>query len=125
MGISYGDGRFDCADFSAMVLDEVFGQKLELPPHNQRPGGAAGRRALIGRLSRKLAERLDAPCVGALCLMQAPFALGDVYHIGVAFEELGQWWILHNFREMGGVHLHRVSDLDLMGIKVEGFYACV
>jgi hypothetical protein len=125
VGMAYEAGAFDCSDLVALVLRELFGQALALPPHAERPGGRAGRRALIRGMQEQLAKPLDAPELGAVALMQQSVdGGGTVWHLGVIFGDANEWWVLHNAQTLGGVWLHRMKELGRLGLQMEGVYSC-
>lgn len=123
VGTPYRLGEFDCADLARMVQREVFGREIALPEHRRRPPGAAAQRREISSLRDELALRVDVPFTGcgALLFESGPFA--PLWHIGTVALHKGETWILHNSEKLGSAHLHRLSDLQRWGMRLEGCYA--
>ena len=129
VGMAYIPGQFDCADFTALVQREVFGRGMPLPPHADRPQGSAGRRRLIGAMRQEIARPVAVPEVGAVVLISQPLqnavsADQVLWHIGTLFDHMGQWWMLHNVQDMGGVFLQQLDDVKRRSGHVEGYYVC-
>jgi hypothetical protein len=125
VGLLYADNGFDCADLTALVQQELFGRTLALPPQAGRPLGAAGQRKMIGAMREQLAAPLAGPRVGAMVLLSRTMTDGAlVWHLGTVFEGMYTWWVLHNVRDSGGVHLQRLEDV-LRIYRLEGYYECL
>lgn len=126
VGMPYWRGMFDCADLARMVQWEVFGRRIALPDRRARPGGVRGQGREIQRWQGEVAQRIDEPVTGCGVLMTEPGdgpASAPTWHIGTAFLEGGQIWVLHNSEGMGGAALQRLADLQRFGLRLEGFYA--
>lgn len=124
VGTPYVLGVFDCWDLAAQVLREVFGRETAVPAHRDRPQGAAGQRRDIAAYRDEVAIKVDVPFTGCMGLFFEPGAFAPIWHIGVVVLNGGDTWILHNSEKMGSACLHRLSDLNRWGMRLEGWYAC-
>lgn len=115
IGLPYIAGEQDCAELLARVQREVFGRQVTVP--RERAESPFGKSAQISQGARDLADPVQAPLEGDAVLMQ----VRGLWHVGVWFER-GEPWVLHALRSAGGVVSHRMRELPLFGIKVEGFY---
>lgn len=128
VGTPYLVGQFDCADLAARVQQEIFGRRVGLPIHRERPGGARGQAREILRLRDQVADRIDVAADGCAVLL---WGLNDgtpapglkVWHLGTAFLHAGEVWVLHNSAHLGSAALHRLADLRGWGLRLDGFYA--
>jgi len=116
IGRRYDADSFDCADLAVLIQDELFGR------HVQLPGGRGRRQAPTATLERYRADLAteisrDEIEPGDVLLMK-----GEVLHIGTLFFVGGCWRVLHNSYRLGGVWLHKLSELSSYGLRVEGFY---
>lgn len=126
VGMPYLVGQFDCADLAQMVQWEVFGRVIALPANRHRPGGVRGQGREIQRLQGTVADPIAEPVTGCGVLMFEPdgsATSAPMWHIGTAFVQGGEVWVLHNSEGMQGAALQRLADLKRFGLRVEGFYA--
>lgn len=123
VGTPYELGVFDCADLVAQVQREVFGREIALPAHRHRPLGAAAQRREIASLRDELAFAVAVPFDGCGALLFEPGPFAPLWHIGTAVQHAGETWILHNSEKLGSAHLHRLTDLQRWGMRLEGWYA--
>lgn len=115
IGLPYIEGDQDCAEVLARVQREVFGRAVTVP--RTRADGPFGKSAQIAQGAVDLADPVDSPFEGDAVLMK----VRGLWHVGVWFEA-GEPWVLHALRSSGQVVAHRVRDLPVLGIKVEGYY---
>lgn len=107
----------DCAQLAARVNREVFGREIRLPV--ERAAGLRGLTRQIEDLKAEVAARTDAPSEGDAVLM---VSRGRLEHIGVYCEIGGAPYVLHALRNAGHACLHRLCDLDKIGLTLEGCY---
>lgn len=118
VGMDYIEGEFDCAHFCLHVQREIFGRVLSLPTRFDRHmRGRAGQASQINAATDELAYRIEAPIHGGVVLTVS----GAVWHIGVTFDNAGEWWVLHNQRHVGA-SLNRLRDIAGQGQRIEGYY---
>lgn len=123
VGTPYQLGVFDCADLARLVLIDVFGRTIALAHDRHRPMGAAAQRREIAALRDEIAVQVAVPFTGCGALLWEPTPDGTYWHIGVVALRAGETWVLHNSHKLGGAHLHRLTDLQRWGLRLEGFYA--
>ena len=108
-----------------LTQQRLFGRSLDLAQAHRHPRGRRGQAALIGRLSRELARRVDAPQTGDVALYEQDDADGwPHYHVGTVFNELGTLWLLH-LPAGGHSVMQRELDARLRGMRLVGFYRLV
>jgi hypothetical protein len=115
IGLPYIAGDQDCAELLARVQREVFGRAVTVP--RVRADGPFGKSAQISQGARDLADPVLEPVEGDAVLM----LVRGLWHVGVWFEQ-GEPWVLHAMRNAGQVVSHRLRELPVLGIRVEGFY---
>lgn len=124
VGMAYEPGVFDCWDFAALVLRQVFGRTPMASLTRNRPQGTAGQRREILSLRDRLAVKVDVPFTGCGVLLTEPEGPVVRWHIGLIAMHAGETWVLHNSASMGGSRMSRLTDLHLRwGMRLEGFYA--
>ncbi|MYB43057.1 MAG: hypothetical protein F4X76_12945 [Chloroflexi bacterium] len=112
---------FDCADFVRCVLEEQFGQAIELP--STRAAGVRGRDAQIAAGAGALADPVDAPREGDGVLMRARGRQRSVgHHVGVWCEISGAPHVLHLLGTMRTPCLHQLADCARIGLETTGVY---
>ncbi|MRT31177.1 hypothetical protein [Herbaspirillum sp. CAH-3] len=116
VGRRYDPASFDCADLAVLLQRDLFGKKIVMPTHRARrlaPAAAIERyRAELGRPIER--HEIQDGDVVLIC--------SDFIHIGTLFHVNGAWCVLHNSRSLGGVWLHRLSDLPALNLFIEGYY---
>jgi len=117
VGQPYVPGENDCAELAARVQREVFGREIALP--SERAFGLRGLTAQIDAARDDYGTRTDSPADGDAVLMRCR---GKLSHIGVYCDLDGVGWVLHAVRNAGQVVRHRLRELPLQGLAVEGFY---
>lgn len=115
IGLPYAEN--DCAELAARVQREVFCRSVSLP--TVRAAGLRGLTAQIEAEKDVYAERTDLPQDGDAVLM---VGRGRLDHVGVYAAINGVPHVLHAMRNAGQVCLHRLRELEGIGLKVEGFY---
>lgn len=116
VGVPYDAETMDCADFVALVRQQLHGHQVVLP--NGRPRGVAGQRAL-GALSQPYADPTDTPEDGDLVLMRR----GRLWHVGLVYRIGSERHVLHAMDETSCSVLTPVRDLPALGLRFEGFYS--
>jgi hypothetical protein len=116
IGLRYDPASFDCADLAVLVQRELFGKEVAMPADRARRFAPA---AAIERYRTELGRKIDRSDIrdGDVVLIRS-----DFIHIGTLFLVNGSWRVLHNSRSLGGVWLHRLSDLPTLNLFIEGFY---
>ncbi|ONN68138.1 hypothetical protein [Herbaspirillum sp. VT-16-41] len=116
IGRPYDAQTFDCADLAVLVQRELFGRQITLPADRLR------RHAQVASLARY--RDALAVVIGPEEISDGDAVLmkGDSLHIGTLFYLAGSWRVLHNSHALGGVWLHKLADLRLFGLFIEGFY---
>lgn len=115
---------FDCADLAVLVQKEVFGVDIKPPSIRDYSdkGGHQKFKAMsdqIARMKKDYATQTDSPMDGDPVLLSTR---GYLQHIGVFCLIVGEPWILHAADGAGQVVLQRQRDLNVRGLKVEGYY---
>lgn len=123
VGMPYVEEEFDCADLAALVQWELFDQVVMLPAHADRPRGAMGQAREIRKYRDQVASPLDLPCTGCAVLLQQPVSPAPLWHVGTAFLDGSEVWVLHNSYSVGSTLLQRLSTMRQQGMLLEGFYA--
>lgn len=117
VGLPYIPERRDCAALCAEVLYRQFGRVIMLPAG--RAEGIRGLSAQIERHREDYGVRIATPAEGDAVLM---IGRGRLNHIGIYCEPNGIPSVLHALRDAGQVNLHKLRELPLQGLQVEGFY---
>lgn len=117
LGVAYDADTCDCADFVSLVRLELHGHEVAMP--NGRPRGRDGQAAL-GDLSRPYGDPTDNPQDGDLVLMKRGRGL---WHVGLFYRIAGEDYVLHSMDTETCSVLHKVRELPLWGLKVEGVYS--
>lgn len=117
VGREYRVGTYDCAHLAADVQRDVFGRDVALP--NTHPMGSAGQRRAINAMRDELGIRIDVPFPGCAAILSE----GCLTHLGTVALRHGKPWILHNSHKLGGACMHRLTDLERWGMRLEGYYA--
>lgn len=117
VGRPYDEEHFDCAHLVELVLAERFGRELALPHEHARNYRAQARQ--IEELKGDYAEPTTEPAEGDGVLLKAR---GYFEHLGVLCVIGRERWVLHNSRPAAAVCLHRVRDLAVHGLELEGYY---
>lgn len=115
VGISYQ--RFDCAALCVQVQQDIYGRDIDLPI--ERASGLRGISQQIGDLQADYADPVDMPEEGDAVLM---IGRGHLNHIGTLVMIRGQAWVLHAMKNVGQTVLHRIHQLESIGLSVEGYY---
>jgi hypothetical protein len=115
VGLPYAQA--DCAHLCVLVQREVFGHQLVLPV--DRADGLRGVSQQITDLQGDFAEPVPVPEDGDAVLM---VGRGRLNHIGTAAFINNQLWVLHAMKNAGQAVLHRISALENLGLRVEGYY---
>ncbi|MYI73965.1 MAG: hypothetical protein F4057_01090 [Acidobacteria bacterium] len=112
---------FDCADFVRCVLEEQFGQAIELP--SARAAGVRGRDAQIAAGAGALADPVAAPREGDGVLMRAIGRQRSVgHHLGVWCEISGGPHVLHLLGVVRTPCLNSLADVGRIGLETTGVY---
>ncbi len=117
VGMPYEAPENDCAGFVVRVMREVFGREIGLP--TAREASLRGQSRQILAYRDVVAEPTENPREGDAVLM---YGRGRLCHIGVFCRIAGRPMVLHAMRSARQVTLHRIRDLEALGLKLEGFY---
>jgi hypothetical protein len=117
VGQRYVKDSMDCAGWAARILAEQFGKRLELP--SERAQGLRPRSRQIAEQRDHFAARTEHPAEGDGVLM---LSRGNLWHIGIYAVIAGEGWVVHAMEGFGQVVCHRVRQLELQGLKLEGYY---
>ncbi len=115
VGLPYSD--YDCAALCVKVQRERFGKTIALP--TERGAGLRGVSQQITDLQADFAERVDCPAEGDAVLM---VGRGRLNHIGTLVFIRGSAHVLHALKNAGQAQLHRIHQLEAIGLSVEGYY---
>jgi len=110
--------QYDCAAMAALVQREVFGREISLP--SDRAEGLRAQSRQLQDLQADYAQPVAQPIEGDAVLMRGR---GRINHVGVYTVIGGVAYVLHAMKKPGHTCLHRLRDLHLYGLQVEGFYA--
>jgi hypothetical protein len=121
------EGEFDCAELARRVQREVFGREVRIPAERSHaaidPAHAIARwRAMQAQISRGTAEcarRVEVPEEGDGVLL---VARGYSQHVGVYCVVDGEPCVLHAADAHRQVVRTRVRELEIRGLRVEGYY---
>jgi len=117
IGAPYVEGKNDCASFTARVQREWFGREIPLPV--DREANYLGWSRQIESHREDYAAPTETPEEGDAVLM---IGRGRLNHLGTYCLIGGEQYVLHAMKSAGQVVLHRVRDLPMYGLTVEGFY---
>ena len=107
----------DCAQIAQRVQFERFDREITLP--SERDGGVFALSAQIQRVRDDYGTPTDHPVEGDAVVM---LAAGRLWHIGVYVVVGSTPHVLHALRNAGQTCLHKIRDLPMMGLAVEGYY---
>ena len=119
IGRPYVLGDADCARLLADVRKEVFSLPV---PSEVEVDRAQSRLSRVGQMTDLVAEygiRTDDPQEGDAVLM---ICAGRPGHIGAYCLINNQGCVLHAMENAGMVVLHKIRDLNIFSLKVEGYY---
>lgn len=117
VGLPYEAGACDCASLTERVQREQFNRALCLP--SARAGNHRGWSRQIKRHRDDYAQPTDNPIEGDLVLM---FGRGYLNHIGTLVVIEAERYVLHAMFAARQVCMHKLSQLDDVGLKLEGLY---
>ena len=120
VGMPYVVGEFDCADLAVRVQREVFGKDIALPASHRL--GARGHYVQINSLKDDVADRIPEPENGCAVLMTQYTGKAVLWHVGTAFIDGQDVWVLHNSALQKGAALQRLDAMRRSGFRVEGWY---
>lgn len=119
IGRHYVLGESDCARLVCDVRREVFGLPVPDEAEPGREPSAYGRFQQMSEGVSEYGQRTDDPQDGDAVLM---LCRGRASHIGVFCYVSNEPCVLHAMKNAGMVVLHRIRDLPLYRLNVEGFY---
>lgn len=124
IGRPYVEKEFDCGVLAETVQREIFGRKVTLPSERAYVGkdGVDRFEAMVRQIRENLpgiASRTEAPVEGDGVLL---ISRGRGQHIGIYCVVDGQPSILHAADASKMVVRTRISELEIRGMKVEGYY---
>ncbi len=124
VGMPYVDGQLDCADMARLVQREVFKREVHIPGSRDYAGksGYAKLRAQAEQIDRELpnaAEPTNEPKDGDGVLL---VGRGYVNHIGVYCVIGNEAYVLHAARNYKQAVLSRAREIEMHGLKIEGYY---
>jgi hypothetical protein len=125
VGMEYVEGEFDCASLAVLVQKELFGRTIDLPQAGQRARGRRGQAKDILTYQPKLATPVEAPSTGDAVVMWGGAEPARRWHVGTAFVQNGEVWILHCADEARGVVLQRMSHVLEQGLHLDGCYSWI
>ena len=120
VGEPYQDGANDCASFAERVQREIFQRAINLP--TDRAAGVRGQSAQILNARGDYGIPTEHPQEGDAVLMRGR---GRLNHLGIYCEIEGVPFVLHAMRNARQVCLHRLRDLNQLGLTVEGVYTWI
>jgi hypothetical protein len=119
IGRPYQLGEADCAALVADVRREVFRQPVPSEVEVARSLSSLGRAGQVSDGVALYGDQTQGPVDGDVVLM---LCAGRPSHVGVYCLIDGIAFVLHAMRNHGAVVRHRISQLPLTGLKVEGYY---
>ncbi len=125
VGMEYIEGEFDCASLAVLVQKELFGRTISLPQAGQRARGRRGQAQDILTYQPKLATPVEAPGTGDAVVMWGGAEPARRWHVGTAFVQDGETWVLHCANEARGVVLQRLSHVLEQGLHLDGCYSWI
>lgn len=121
IGIPYCPRHMDCADLALLVQRELFGRTVVLAGKRARPLEAFDQAAAIASYCDELGTAVERPQDGDAVLMR-DFGSDLAGHIGIYVFTNYAPHVLHTSHKLGASVLHRVQDLQGLGLIVEGYY---
>ena len=118
IGKQYIVGEYDCGHCAEEIQRNEFGRVDFILPQRM----SAGIRGLSKQIEARKEDyvlRTETPEDGDLVLMKSRGALN---HIGVFFKHKGVEYTIHAMKNLGAVASHRINDLKLIGLTIEGYY---
>lgn len=115
VGLPYSNA--DCAMLAAIVQREVFNRNIALP--SARVAGLRGQTRQIEQLKDDYGVLTTEPQEGDAVLL---VCRGRLAHVGIYCVIGDVVYVLHAMRNAGHAVRHRLCDLHLVGLTVEGFY---
>lgn len=125
IGRPYLEAEFDCGELARLVQREVFGREILIPVERDYMGEAgpvARFRAMARQIAAeapRLAEPTTLPKDGDAVLLKSR---GYFQHIGIYCFVDGEPWVLHASDASMQVVRTRVRELEIRGLRIEGFY---
>lgn len=119
IGLPYVIDSFDCTHLIEKVFKDECGRELQLPM--ERTGG-------VVMLSKQIADERDNYVTQVKMKEAKDFDIiimkqnNRLNHVGVFANVNGLKCVLHNVRNVGSVVLHKIRELDKIGLTVEGVY---
>jgi hypothetical protein len=107
----------NCAELAVLVQREQFGRHIELP--TEMPSFFGHQAKMIDLCKADYARPVESPIEGDAVLMKCR---GRFSHVGVYCVIRAQGYVLHALKSSGQVVLHRLRDLERIGLTLEGFY---
>jgi len=117
IGQPYIEGENDCASFAVKVQREIFERNILLPQN--RAANYIGWSKQIDEHKNECATPTTEPVEGDAVLMMGK---GRTNHIGIYVNFCNVPYVLHAMHNAGQVCLHRIRELENIGLKLEGFY---
>jgi len=114
--IGYSYNQYNCAQLCKEVLAEEFGFDLVLPSYSDNLKDQSEK--IESNKNKYLTETLI-PSEGDCVLMDAKY---ESCHLGVFVHIDGVDYVLHSMKAFGSVCLHKVRDIDKLGLKIRGYY---
>lgn len=123
----YVDGEFDCGSLAVLVQRELFDREIDIPHASDRARGARGQASDLAKYQKSLAELVATPATGDAVVMWTTTENGAPpfnrrWHIGTAFVQNNEVWVLHCANEKRGVAIQRLSQIESNGVHVDAFY---
>lgn len=126
VGTPYQPGVFDCGTLVERVQQEVFGRNVVAPSDRDYTSVPQGFTAKFEAMTRQIdriksdyAIRTTDPVDGDAILLQAR---GYFQHLGLLCIINGERWVLHATDLHKQVVLHRLTEMEIRGMRVEGYY---
>lgn len=115
IGLPYEE--YDCASLCVKVCHEQFGKDVYLP--TDRANNLKGISKQIDDLHDDFAVITSEPEEGDAVLM---IGRGRINHVGIVCYINKQLYILHAMKNAGIAVLHSITNLNSVGLTIEGFY---
>lgn len=124
----YVEGEFDCGSLTVLVQKELFGRAISIPHAAERSRGARHQAMDLERYQRALAELVAQPQTGDAVVMwstegKAAPPLNRRWHVGTAFVQNSEIWVLHLANEKRGAAIQKLSSMEQQGLRVDAFYS--